>query len=159
MKENKKIIITVLLISAIVLVGISIAGAKLRNGHKLKVNNENVISSQVVVNIENNKKNNMEEKISKVGDVLVMNYTGQLENGKVFDSNVDPSFGHVEPFRFVLGAGQVIAGWDEGLIGMKIGEKKRLVLPPEKAYGNRTVGDIIPANSTLIFDVELVGIE
>lgn len=98
------------------------------------------------------------EKISKKGDVLVMNYTGRLTNGTVFDSNVDPKFNHVEPFKFVLGAGQVIAGWDEGLLGMKIGEKKTLTIPPEKGYGARAVGPI-PANSTLIFDVELVGIE
>ena len=98
------------------------------------------------------------EKISKKGDVLSMNYTGRLTDGTVFDSNVDPKFNHVEPFKFVLGAGQVITGWDEGLLGMKIGEKKTLTIPPEKGYGARAVGPI-PANSTLIFDVELVGIE
>jgi FKBP-type peptidyl-prolyl cis-trans isomerase len=98
------------------------------------------------------------EKISKNGDVLVMNYTGRLTNGTVFDSNVDPKFNHVEPFKFTLGAGQVIKGWDEGLLGMKIGEKKTLTIPPEKGYGSRAVSTI-PANSTLIFEVELVGIE
>ncbi len=103
--------------------------------------------------------NNMQEKISKEGDVLTMNYTGRLENGTVFDSNVLPQFGHVEPFEFTLGAGQVIAGWDEGLVGMKIGDKKTLVIPPEKGYGNREIGGVIPANSTLIFEVELVGIK
>lgn len=107
----------------------------------------------------NIKTNNMEEKISKAGDVLVMNYTGRLENGTVFDSNVLPEFNHVQPFEFMLGAGQVIQGWDEGLVGMKIGDKKTLVIPPEKGYGDRAVGNIIPANSTLIFEVELVGIK
>lgn len=107
----------------------------------------------------NIKTNNMEEKISKAGDVLVMNYTGRLENGTVFDSNVLPEFNHVQPFEFILGAGQVIQGWDEGLVGMKIGDKKTLVIPPEKGYGDRAVGNIIPANSTLIFEVELVGIK
>jgi FKBP-type peptidyl-prolyl cis-trans isomerase len=101
---------------------------------------------------------NTMEKISKNGDVLVMNYTGRLTDGTVFDSNVLPEFGHVEPFSFTLGAGQVIAGWDEGLVGMKVGEKKTLTIPPEKGYGSRAVGKI-PANSTLVFDVELVGIE
>lgn len=104
-------------------------------------------------------KNNMEEKVSKAGDLLVMNYTGRLENGKVFDSNILPEFGHVTPFEFTLGAGQVIAGWDEGLVGMKIGDKKTLTIPPEKGYGDRAIGNIIPANSTLIFEVELVGIK
>ena len=102
--------------------------------------------------------NNMEEKISKAGDVLVMNYTGRLENGTIFDSNILPEFNHVAPFEFVLGAGQVIQGWDEGLLGMKIGEKKTLVIPPEKGYGDRAIS-VIPANSTLIFEVELVDIK
>jgi peptidylprolyl isomerase len=102
-------------------------------------------------------KNTM-EKVAKNGDTLVMNYTGRLTDGTVFDSNVLPKFGHVEPFKFILGAGQVIRGWDEGLVGMKIGEKKTLTIPPEKGYGPNAVGKI-PANSTLIFDVELVGIE
>lgn len=137
-----------------------------------------VIVSVAFILIENNKKidtpmtaedttretsniktNNMEEKISKAGDVLVMNYTGRLENGTVFDSNILPEFNHVQPFEFVLGAGQVIQGWDEGLVGMKIGDKKTLVIPSEKGYGDRAVGNIIPANSTLIFEVELIGIK
>ena len=101
---------------------------------------------------------NTMEKISKAGDTLVMNYTGRLTNGTVVDSNIDPKFSHVQPFKFTLGAGQVIRGWDEGLVGMKVGEKKTLTIPPEKGYGAQTVGSI-PANSTLIFDVELVGIE
>ncbi len=110
-----------------------------------------------VVKDTNNTNKNMEQ-ISKKGDTLVMNYTGRLTNGTVFDSNVDPKFNHVQPFEFTLGAGQVIAGWDEGLVGMKIGEKKTLTIPPEKAYGSRSIGSI-PANSTLVFDVELVGIK
>ncbi len=88
-----------------------------------------------------------------------MNYTGRLENGTVFDSNVDPKFGHVTPFEFKLGAGMVIKGWDEGLVGMKIGEKKTLTIPPEKGYGATGAGNAIPPNATLIFDVELVGIK
>jgi FKBP-type peptidyl-prolyl cis-trans isomerase len=86
-----------------------------------------------------------------------MNYTGRLEDGTIFDSNVLPEFGHVEPFTFTLGAGQVIAGWDEGLAGMKIGEKKTLTIPPEKGYGANGNGSI-PPNATLVFDVELLDI-
>ncbi len=131
---------------------------------------KSVSSDTVQVNVEqpasntndlikdtNNTNKNMEQ-ISKKGDTLVMNYTGRLTDGTVFDSNVLPKFGHVQPFEFTLGAGQVIAGWDEGLVGMKIGEKKTLTIPPEKGYGSRAIGSI-PANSTLIFDVELVGIK
>ncbi|MES2930562.1 MAG: FKBP-type peptidyl-prolyl cis-trans isomerase [Patescibacteria group bacterium] len=102
-------------------------------------------------------KKSMEQQ-AKNGDTLIMNYTGRLTNGTVFDSNVDPKFQHVEPFEFTLGAGQVIKGWDEGLLGMKVGEKRILTVPPEKGYGDRAVGGI-PANSTLIFDVELVAIK
>jgi FKBP-type peptidyl-prolyl cis-trans isomerase len=101
---------------------------------------------------------NQMEKISKNGDVLIMNYTGRFTNGTAFDSNVDPKFGHVSPFSFTLGKGMVIKGWDEGLVGMKVGEKKTLTIPPEKAYGPNDYNGI-PGNSTLIFDVELVGIE
>ncbi len=99
-----------------------------------------------------------QNRVAKNGDTLVMNYTGRLTNGTVFDSNVDPKFKHVEPFEFHLGAGEVIKGWDEGLLGMKVGEKKTLTIPPEKGYGARGQGPI-PPNSTLIFDVELVGIK
>ncbi len=97
-------------------------------------------------------------RVAQKGDSLTVNYTGKLENGTVFDSNIDPKFGHVAPFTFVLGSGQVIKGWDEGFLGMKVGEKKTLVIPPEKAYGSQAIGSI-PPNSTLIFNVELIGIK
>ena len=109
-----------------------------------------------------NEGNNANQEVSsgetaKSGDTVAMNYTGRLEDGTVFDSNVDPKFQHVEPFVFTLGAGQVIAGWDEGIVGMKVGEKKTLVTPPEKAYGPNDYGPI-PGNSTLTFEVELLAI-
>ena len=97
--------------------------------------------------------------MQKVGDVVSMNYTGTLEDGTVFDSNVDPKFGHVIPFEFTLGAGEVIPGWDKGIVGMKIGDKKSLVIPPEDAYGATGAGGVIPPNATLVFEVELLGIK
>lgn len=115
-----------------------------------------------LVYITNKNKNNMEEEtivqVAKVGDKVSMNYTGRLEDGTVFDSNVDPKFNHVEPFVFKLGAGQVIAGWDKGIVGMKVGEKKTLEIEPADGYGATGVPGVIPANAKLIFDVELVGI-
>lgn len=98
------------------------------------------------------------EAVAKAGDTVSMNYTGRLTNGTVFDSNVDPKFNHVQPFVFKLGAGQVIAGWDKGIVGMKVGEKKTLTIAPEDAYGANGVPGVIPPNSTLIFDVELLKI-
>lgn len=96
---------------------------------------------------------------AKAGDIVAMNYTGRLEDGTVFDSNVDPKFGHVEPFVFPLGAGRVIPGWDKGIVGMKIGEKKTLTIAPEDAYGSSGVPGVIPPNATLIFEVELLAIK
>ncbi len=118
-----------------------------------------IVTVGALVFITINKKNTMlEEQIAKVGDTVSMNYTGTLENGTVFDSNINPKFGHVEPFIFKLGTGQVISGWDKGIVGMKVGEKKSLKIPPEDAYGKNRVGPI-PPNSTLIFEVELLQIE
>ena len=120
-------------------------------------NLQNQLSNQNQNNYMDQNTNTNIEKVAKKGDALLVKYTGRLENGTVFDSNVDPKFGHVEVFKFIVGAGNVIQGWDEGFIGMKVGEKKTLVIPPEKGYGSQAVG-VIPPNSTLIFDVELVGI-
>lgn len=88
-------------------------------------------------------------------DIVTVNYTGTLEDGTKFDSSLNPGR---TPFRFTVGAGQVIKGWDEGLIGMKVGGKRKLTIPPELGYGSRDNGPI-PANSTLIFDIDLLGIE
>lgn len=106
---------------------------------------------------ENN--SNVVVETAKSGDSVLMNYTGRLEDGTVFDSNVDPKFQHVEPFMFTLGAGNVIAGWDKGIVGMKVGEKKTLTILPEDGYGALGMPPAIPPNATLIFDVELLAIK
>ena len=88
--------------------------------------------------------------------MVSVNYVGTLLDGKKFDSSYDRN----QPFSFVLGTGQVIKGWDEGVAGMKIGGKRKLIIPPALAYGDQNIGDgLIPANSTLIFEVELLGIQ
>jgi len=89
------------------------------------------------------------------GKTVTVNYSGALTDGKKFDSSYDRG----QPFSFVLGAGQVIRGWDEGVAGMKVGGKRKLVIPANLAYGDQAVGNgLIPANSTLIFEVELLGV-
>lgn len=89
------------------------------------------------------------------GKTTTVHYTGWLENGKKFDSSVDRG----QPFSFPLGAGRVIKGWDEGVQGMKVGGKRRLTIPSNLGYGARGAGGVIPPNATLIFDVELLGVQ
>lgn len=91
---------------------------------------------------------------AKAGDVVVVHYTGRLANGIKFDSSVDRD----EPFDFVLGKGEVIKGWDQGVAGMKPGGKRKLIIPPHLGYGDRPAGKI-PPNSELHFEVELLAIK
>ncbi|KAL1131677.1 hypothetical protein AAG570_011290 [Ranatra chinensis] len=92
---------------------------------------------------------------SKKGDFLHMHYTGKLEDGTVFDSSYDRD----QPLTFTLGSGQVIKGWDQGLMGMCEGEKRKLVIPSNLGYGSNGSPPKIPPDATLIFEVELVKIE
>ena len=90
---------------------------------------------------------------AKSGDTVTVHYTGTLTDGRKFDSSVGRA-----PFTFQLGTGYVIAGWDQGLVGMKVGEKRKLTIPPELGYGARGAGDAIPPNATLIFEIEMLKI-
>jgi len=117
-----------------------------------------------VLNSNNNMENNIEGleieilqegtgEEAKDGDNVSVHYTGTLVDGAKFDSSVDRG----QPFQFTLGEAQVIRGWDLGVKGMKVGEKRKLTISPELGYGNRNMGSI-PPNSTLIFEVELLSI-
>src|ERR1019366_1255171 len=93
--------------------------------------------------------------VAQSGQKVKVDYTGWFTDGKKFDSSV----GTGQPFEFVLGASQVIKGWDEGVAGMKVGGKRQLRIPPDLAYGEKGYPGVIPANSTLIFDVQLVDVK
>lgn len=91
----------------------------------------------------------------KPGQIVVVHYTGTLQNGKKFDSSRDRG----QPFKFTLGKGDVIKGWDQGLAKMSVGERAKLTCTPDFAYGSRGHPGVIPPNATLIFDVELLRVE
>ncbi|OGH06750.1 MAG: peptidylprolyl isomerase [Candidatus Levybacteria bacterium RBG_13_35_9] len=91
----------------------------------------------------------------KTGDTISIHYTGMFTNGQKFDSSLDRN----QPFETQIGVGRVIKGWDEGVIGMKAGGKRRLTIPPSLAYGEQGVPGSIPPNSTLIFELELLEIK
>jgi peptidylprolyl isomerase len=100
-------------------------------------------------------------QIAEAGQTITVHYTGTLEDGTKFDSSVDRNI----PFTFVLGVGQVIQGWDQGIGGvgeveaMRVGGKRKLIIPSEMGYGSRGAGGVIPPDATLIFEVELLGVK
>lgn len=91
---------------------------------------------------------------AKAGDIITVDYTGKLTDGKQFDTSIGK-----KPFQFILGAGQVIKGWDQGVVGMKPGGQRTLTIPSDLAYGDNGVADVIPPKATLVFDVSLIKID
>jgi peptidylprolyl isomerase len=91
----------------------------------------------------------------KPGDSVSVHYTGWLKSGQKFDSSVDRG----QPLVFPIGRGRVIKGWDEGVVGMRVGGKRKLVIPAHLGYGDRGAGNVIPPGATLIFEVELLGVD
>jgi len=95
-------------------------------------------------------------KEAKSGNTVLVNYTGTLTNGTKFDSSLNPGR---TPFEFTLGQNRVIQGWELGVTGMKVGEKRKLTIPPELGYGARGAGSVIPPNATLIFEIDLLEVK
>ncbi len=141
---NKSKIIALAVAIILIVIGIAMAV-------DLKLNNQKMNKQGVQIEI-------LKEgagAVAKNGDIVSVHYVGTLENGTKFDSSVDRGV----PFEFTLGAGQVIPGWEIGVEGMKVGEKRKLTIPSLLAYGERGAGNVIPPNATLIFEVELLGIK
>jgi FKBP-type peptidyl-prolyl cis-trans isomerase len=118
-----------------------------------KEEKKKVVTTKSGLKYEDLKEGNGAE--AKKGDTVEVHYTGWLTDGKKFDSSLDRG----QPFSFRLGAGQVIKGWDEGVASMKVGGKRKLMIPPELGYGARGAGNVIPPNAELVFEVELLKIK
>ena len=150
---KKPILIAIVAVVILIIIG---GGFYLFSGSKNNQNNEQS-SESTSYDVKGMKIEVLTEGTgdeSKKGDKVTVDYVGTLENGTKFDSSIDRGI----PFSFTLGENRVIQGWELGVLGMKVGEKRRLTIPSDLGYGEFGAGDIIPANATLIFEVSLLGI-
>ena len=137
------------LLAGLTIAGLTFADEKKDQGKK----EEKVVTTKSGLKYIDQKEGTGER--ARAGDTVEVHYTGWLKNGKKFDSSVDRG----EPFSFTLGARMVIKGWDEGVAGMRVGGKRKLIIPPELGYGKRGAGGVIPPDAELTFEVELLKIK
>ncbi len=158
---DKKYLSVIIFLATLVLIGAILISTKKNEPSTVDLSSQNIVPSATInaivqdtteLIITDEKVGTGEEAIP--GKKITVNYIGTLTDGAKFDSSYDRN----EPFTFNLGAGEVIQGWDQGFAGMKVGGKRKLVIPPSLGYGSQPVGTI-PANSTLIFEVELLKVE
>ncbi|HOZ37036.1 MAG TPA: FKBP-type peptidyl-prolyl cis-trans isomerase [bacterium] len=177
MSSQKTIIVLLIVLALVIATYIFIPSPGQNNPAPVATNNSSPVQSQTVdLAVKINDSNPNPETVNQLtenvmelkaetltegkgepiatGKTAVVHYTGWLTDGTKFDSSVDRG----EPFEFVVGAGQVIPGWDQGVAGMKVGEKRKLTIPSDLAYGDAGVGPI-PGKATLVFEVELLGIK
>ena len=156
----KKTYLTIILVIILIIIiaGIYIFSQKNKMSEPQNQNqNQQIQSTSNIKDIQGMKVEILKEgtgEPAKSGDTVSVHYVGTLENGTKFDSSIDRG----EPFSFTLGENRVIQGWELGVLGMKVGEKRKLIIPSNLAYGNQAVGGVIPANATLVFEVELLKI-
>jgi FKBP-type peptidyl-prolyl cis-trans isomerase len=137
-------------------------GSVTRESQQVDINNQAASPAQATMPTEPITELMMKDEVvgtgatAEAGDSVTVNYVGALTNGQIFDASANHS---ASGFTFNLGAGQVIQGWDQGIVGMKEGGKRILVIPSALAYGSQAVGEVIPANSDLIFQVELLKVQ
>lgn len=149
---NKKILVAVIiLILIIVIAGVYFL---LQNNQPVNQGNTNSNNYEMIQGMKVEILKQGTGAQARAGDNISVNYVGTLENGTKFDSSIDRG----TPFTFTLGTGSVIKGWDLGVLGMKVGEKRRLTIPSELGYGATGAGGVIPPNATLIFEVDMLKI-
>jgi len=151
MKVNKKILLILILLVVAFIFFLLVRPRELAANAYLGNTSQISLKKMDTVKIETLKEGTGE--VSKVGDTLTVDYTGTLEDGTKFDSSIGRA-----PFSFTLGQNRVIQGWEQGMLGMKAGEKRRLTIPSSLGYGSRGAGGLIPPNATLIFEVDLLEI-
>jgi peptidylprolyl isomerase len=163
-------LIVIIVVGVLVFITINNKGVDYSNSNIVGEEQENMQNTQQTEGVKITIIQEGNGDVAKSGDTVAMNYTGKLADGTVFDSNVDPKFSYINPetgkeghylvpFVFTIDGGMVIKGWDIGVTGMKVGEKRMLEIQPEYAYGSVGAGGVIPPNATISFEVELLEIK